>query len=442
MDELLGMTIPRNTQAEMAVIGSLLVDPRCARSVIKELLADDFYSKVNRDAYEVMQTMYAAGEPIDPITVMGKINERGVYDENIEQYLADAMKLTPTAANAAEYARIVKETAALRRIKEKASEAIVSGENSAELANALIKICRDNLSGGSGKMRSMLELMNESADTLFNGAEPKKIDTGFQRLDALLMGLRPGNLVILAARPGVGKSAFAQDIAENVAKKGKKIVIYSMEMKGDELSERWIAKTSGVEMDSILKRKFEESEIKKISDSFEYLSALPISVCDEANVSPDRVRRDMMNMDGVEMVIVDYVGLMEANDRKKGFESRNLELGAISRELKKLAVELDIPILMLCQLNREIDDKQQPGLRHLRDSGELEQNANKVIFLWNIDEDSQTVGVSVAKNRQGRKGIVQMHFDSAHMRFTEMEYDMDLPEAKERRRRRWDNVED
>lgn len=432
MDELLGRQIPHSTSAEQAVIGSILIDPRCVKDVLGELHGEDFYHQTNRDVFETVQAMFSAGKAIDPVTILEEMRDRELVQEETEEYLGQVMRMTPTAANVMEYAAIVKDRAVLRRMKDQTWEVMQNCDNGAEMAAELIKISRDQSQGRTRKLRGMMELMNDSADRIFNGKKEKRLDTGFWRLDALLMGLRPGNLTIIAARPGVGKSAFAQNIAQNVAKGGKPVAIYSLEMSDLELSERWISRTSGVVMDNLIQKQFQAEQIQKITDSMDYLSRLPIYVCDEANVSPDRVRYDMMDTDGIELIVVDYVGLMEADGKKKGFENRNLELGAISRELKKLAVELKVPILMLCQLNREIDNKTRPELRNLRDSGELEQNANKVIFLWNLDEDSDTVGVSVAKNRQGKTGVVQMVFDREHMHFYERDQDIEVPDNRGR----------
>lgn len=433
MDELLGRQTPHSATAEQAVIGSILIDSRCVRKVVTELQSDDFYFQNNRDIFDTVYSMFGEGKAIDPVTILEEMRNNEKIGEETEKYMADVMRMTPTASNVMEYAAIVKERGALRRMKDQAWDVIQNCDSGPEMAAELMKISRNQVQGKTRKLRGMADLMQETADKLFDNKKEKRLDTGFWRLDSLLMGLRPGNLTIIGARPGVGKSAFAQNIAQNVAKGNKPVVIYSLEMSDMELAERWVSRTSGVVMDDLIQKQFEKAQVIKLTDSMSYLSTLPIYVCDESNVSPERVRTDMINMDGVELIIVDYVGLMEADGKKKGgFENRNLELGAISRELKKLAVELKIPILMLCQLNRETDSKTRPELRNLRDSGELEQNANKIIFLWNLDEDSSTVGVSVAKNRQGKTGVVQMVFDREHMHFYERDQDIEVPDNRGR----------
>jgi replicative DNA helicase len=300
-----------------------------------------------------------------------------------------------------------------------------------DLPSELIRIGQDAVRGSLGKRRTMQELVMQLFEG-FSSGPTRRLDTGFQKLDGYLMGMRPGNLVILAARPGVGKSAFAMQIAENVAKAGKKVIVYSMEMKGEELTERLIANHSGVPMDHIIQHEFEKADWQKMTDAANELYKLPIIVNDEANVAPSKVRTEALEIGDAELIVVDYVGLMESDGGKRAKENRNLELGSISRDLKKIAAELEIPVLMLCQLNRDVDEMTMPELRHLRDSGELEQNANKILFLWKIDEEQQTVGVSVAKNRQGKKGIVQMLFDGEHMRFLERYEDIPMPDYKKK----------
>ena len=419
------------SRLEVNVIGALLVEPRLMKDIMGFLSAADFDQKKCAAVYRFAMDKFTKGEPFDPVIAMESV--AGLV-ENPSEFLSYCMNQTGgTWHNGKYHAELLHKAADDIRLYRSVQNALDECE-AAELPATLMRICQDATKGTLGKRRSMQELVAQLFDG-FDAGPSKRLDTGFRRLDGLLMGMRPGNLVILAARPGVGKSAFALDIAENVAKKGKKVLIYSLEMSGDELAERWMAKSSGVPMDHIIQHDFEDSDWKKMGDAANYLYGLPIIVNDEANVSPAKVRAAAVEISDLELIIVDYVGLMESDGGKRAKENRNLELGSISRDLKKLAAELQIPILMLCQLNREIDDETQPELRHLRDSGELEQNANKILFIWNLDKDTQTVGVSVAKNRQGKKGVVQMIFESDYMRFAERQRDIEAPEYKNRRKR-------
>ena len=358
---------------------------------------------------------------------------QGAVDDP-EAYIRSCMEQTGgTWRNGKYHAELLHKAADNIRLYRQVQNALDSLE-AEELPTELIRIGQQAARGNLGKRRSMQELVSQLFDS-FEKGQTKRIDTGFRKLDGLLMGMRPGNLVILAARPGVGKSAFAMQIAENVAKTGKKVIVYSMEMKGEELTERLIANHSGVPMDHIIERNFQDRDYTDMTSAASYLYSLPIIVNDESNVSPSKVRTEALEIGDAELIVVDYVGLMDSDGGKRAKENRNLELGAISRDLKKIATELEIPVLMLCQLNRAVDEDTKPELRHLRDSGELEQNANKIMFLWKLDAETQTVGVSVAKNRQGKTGIVQLNFDGEHMRFLEAIHDLPVPDYKKKRGR-------
>ena len=416
---------------EIQVIGAIMIEPRILRDVMGELNASDFDIKACEAVYSFAVDKFTKGEPVDPVLATESI--AGIV-EKPDQFLADCMTRTVTYANGTLHAKLLHQAAENIRLYHAVSNALMNVE-AEDLPSELIRIGQDAAKGKLGKRRTLQELVNQVFDE-FSSGPTKRVDTGFQKLDGYLMGMRPGNLLILAARPGVGKSAFAMQIAENVARQGKKVLVYSMEMKGEELTERLMANHSGVPMDHIIQHEFDKQDWSGLVDAAGFLNNLPIIINDETNVAPSKVRTEALEIGDAELIIVDYVGLMESDGGKRAKENRNLELGSISRDLKKLAGELDIPILMLCQLNRDVDEMTMPELRHLRDSGELEQNANKILFLWKIDDEQQTVGVSVAKNRQGKKGIVQMLFDGEHMRFLERYEDLPLPDYRKKSWRR------
>ena len=180
-------------------------------------------------------------------------------------------------------------------------------------------------------------------------------------------------------------------------------------------------------MDRLIDKQLSDEDLADLAAASSSLSQLPITICDSPNVTVQKIRAQARTIKGLELIIVDFMTLLQSTQR---YDSRNLEVGAISRQLKILATELRIPIVVLCQLNRTQDETEEPGLMSLRDSGELEQNANKIVFLWKIDRDTSTIGVKVAKNRRGRTGIVQMGFDGSHMRFTELTEDYIRPVKK------------
>ena len=245
--------------------------------------------------------------------------------------------------------------------------------------------------------------------------------------------MRGTNLIVIAARPGVGKSAFALEIARSVALKGHKVLIYSYEMSDSELAERLVARDGGVTMDALdgLNPDADNEMWRKVSRACSHLTPLPISINDDPRTTIAQIRAEVLSTPGVELVIVDFLTLMRTDRR---YDNRNLEVGALSRELKMLAQELRIPVIALSQLNRGKDETERPTLRDLRDSGEIEQNANKVIFLWRSDPDNPTIiCVTVAKNRRGHTGDVVFQFDGNYMSFTETSI---RPERPQQRRRR------
>lgn len=417
---------------EIQIIGSIMIWPKKVMSeVMGEVNASDFDVKACAAVYNYAVEKFTKGEAIDPVLATESL--AGIV-EKPDQFLANCMtSVGGTSVNGGLYARMLHEAAENIRLYTGVSDAM-NNCDAKDLPAELIKIAQEAMRGKLGKRRTLNELLNQYYDSL-NDGPPERTNTGFQKLDSYMMGMRAGNLVILAARPGVGKSAFAMQIAENVAKTGKKVLVYSMEMKGEELTERLLANHSGVPLDTVVQRNFDPEDkqtVSAINKAANELYSLPIIINDEANVAPSKVRTEAIEIGDVGLIVVDYVGLMESDGGKRLKENRNLELGSISRDLKKIAVELDIPILMLCQLNREVGEGEKPEIRNLRDSGELEQNANKIMFLWRISEEQQTVGVYVAKNRQGKTGVVQMIFDGEHMRFLERYEDIPMENKKRR----------
>lgn len=241
-------------------------------------------------------------------------------------------------------------------------------------------------------------------------------------------GFEGGQLIIVGARPGVGKSAFLLDIAESVARAGNETLFVSLEMSASELTERLLARRSMATMDNLIDRDLNDETWTDIAAVSNRLERLPLHFWDKPAVTVSKIRGAAATIHNLRLIVVDYLGLMQADRRA---DSRNLELGQISRDLKNLASELQIPIVAAAQLNRGVNDTERPTLLSLRDSGELEQNGSKVLFLWRVDEFG-TVGVSVAKNRRGRQGVVQMTFDGAHQKFTELSEPYREPEKKRR----------
>ena len=416
------------SELEAALIGAICADQSLVRMAARYLTAEDFSASACGAVFEAALDADGRGKLFDGYiaadVLTGKIDKP-------RDFIAQCLDLAVNKGNAEEYAKIIKRDADERVLRERVSDALAT-EHGETLTEAIAGICAEQIQRRTnGRMKKLSSVMDKTYDGLFE--EPTdRIDTGYGKLDYLLKGLWGGELIIVAARPSVGKSAFALSIAESAARHGKTVQFYSLEMEDTEIGERLLARwTQNVTMNDIIDRDFREDEGKAedAAKAMTYCAGLPIFIDDSANVKPSRVRSQALTQKDLGLIIVDYGGLM-ASDRR--YDKRHLELGAISRDLKNIAKELKVPVVMLAQLNRGVGDDEKPSLRELRDSGELEQNANKCVFLWNTDKELGEIGVFVAKNRKGRTGELLMRFDGDHMRFTELEKRYEPPKRKKR----------
>lgn len=403
-----------NYELEYSVIGAICIDQSVISVLSSILRPEDFESSACAAVFDAAVDADSRGKLFDAViaadTLKGKI-------DNERKFIADCMDLCPSVTSAEYHAQIIRKNADGRTLEKAIRDELAIGGD--DLAERIAAICNDQIKGRPGnRSHTFKQTIIDTYQSLFK-PDGQRVDTGYKILDNYVKGMRGGELVLLAARPGVGKSAMALSIAINVAKTGREVLIFSLEMGYLEIGERAISsKTTVVTMEDIIDRDLREEDAADIAKSITDLGDLPIVINDSPSVKPSFVRSQAVTQKDLGLIIVDYGGLM-IPDRKQ--ESRNLELGSISRDLKTMAMELDVPIIMLAQLNRGKGETEEPNLTELRDSGELEQNANKVIFLWYIDKEDKVVGVKCAKNRRGKTGVVQMIFNGDHMRFTETE---------------------
>lgn len=403
-------------EEEAYVIGSICQDSSLIRTISSIVEPKHFQYDSYRTVYEYALEAESNGKVFDALIAADAL---GGKIDGIRKFIAECIEVVPTTANAEEYARLLRSKSEERELRS-GVEIALSEERGEWLIDRISSMCNKIIQNRLGnRMKRLDEVMEKTYLGLFE--EPKnRVDTGYGRLDYLLKGMWGGELIIIAARPAVGKSAFALSIAENVARAGKAVHFYSLEMEGVEIGERELSRwTKTLTMDGIIDKNITDEILSDdAADAYRKTAPLPVYIDDSPNVSPAKVRLQAFSQKNLGLIIVDYGGLMKS-DRKH--EKRYLEIGAISRDLKNIAKELQVPVIMLNQLNRGVDETEKPSLRELRDSGELEQNANKCIFLWNIDKEEGKVGVSVAKNRKGKRGEVVMFFDGNHMRFSELE---------------------
>lgn len=400
----------------MSLCGAICIDPDTVIPAVADVVTVEDFSDMRCAAlFEAATEAASRGKAVDPVTVVDYIS--GAV-ENPGEFVRECMALAPTLANVEIHARRVHEKGRERHLRTELDKlTMLSGQEGDELAASIAGMCQGFLKTGHSKRTVLLGEALAKVYRSLDEPQTSRIDTGYPRLDSILKGMHGGNLVLVGARPGVGKSAFSGDLAVKVASEGKPVLLFSMEMLADEVAERVLARNTSVPLNVLIDRNPSPDQYRVLSRTIGQMEKLPLHICDDPHVTSGKIRAVSRSIPGLALIIVDFISLMQSD---KKYDSRNLELGAISRDLKTLAAELRIPIVALAQLNRGADDTEKPTQRSIRDSGELEQNANKILFLWNVRPDQNIVGVSVAKNRRGGLGEVHFHFDGNHMRYKEL----------------------
>ena len=440
MDELLGKKIPYSSQAEQAVIGSMLIDPRCIAEVVKKLRADEFYVRANRDVYETILAMFSFGQTVDPVTVIDQMKVRGVYDENVPAYLAEIMRITPTSANVMEYVTIIKDRALLRSVSTVADEinAMVyegsgAAEDVLEAAEAKLHAVRENR--GSGGLREIRHVMQNVFDAMSeaaaSGSRIPGLSTGLPDLDDLILGLNKSELVIIAARPGMGKTSIALNIALNVAMtQHKKVAIFSLEMSREQLVTRLLSRAALVPSQNLFTGRLTDQQWRDVAAAANTLSACDILIDDNSTLTVADMNAQCRTIRGLDLVVIDYLQLMSsAGGRGFSNESRTQAVSDISRMMKVMAKQLGVPVICLSQLNRAAEARQdkRPLLSDLRESGSIEQDADVVIGLYREGynnrecENPNLAEAIVLKNRKGQTGTVNLTWVPEYTSFYSVE---------------------
>ena len=322
MDELLGRKIPYSAPAEQAVIGSMLIDPRCIPAVLEKLKPDEFYVKLNRDIFETMFSMFSYGQTIDPVTVLDRMRSRGVYQESNDAYLAEVMRVTPTAANVMEYAAIVRDRALLRHLGEAADEInnmIYEGSGEAETmleaAERRIYALRQGRSVGgltpvSSIMQNVFDDLSAAAES---GSRIPGIPTGLPDLDRLILGLNDSELIIVAARPGVGKTSIALNMALHAAMyEHKTVAIFSLEMSREQLVMRLLSRAALIPSQNMLTGQLTEQQWRDISDAAQTISQTAILIDDNPVLTVSEMNAQCRRVANLDLVVIDYLQLMQS----------------------------------------------------------------------------------------------------------------------------------
>ncbi len=443
--DLSGINLPVNVDAEQSVLGTVLMDGSAMAEIATMLQPEHFHVGMHKDIYAVMLQMFLSGESIDIVTVLDKVMQQGVFEtgEQAKEYLVRLTTAVPSISSVAKYAGIVSDKYMLRSLIHASKEIIDAANAGGEDANTLVDLAEQKIydirSGSevkglthiSGIVLDRINALNELAATYSETGEPTMtgLSTLYRELDKRIHGLNRSDLIILAARPGMGKTSFAMNIATNVGKKhpDKAIAVFSLEMSKEQIVGRMISSEAALSSDQMRTGKIEPQKWKDVGRAADILSRLNIYIDDTAGVNVASIKSKLRRVKNLGLVIIDYLQLMSSTKNYGG--NRVVEISDITRNLKIMAKELDVPIICLSQLARGPEQRpdKRPLLSDLRESGSIEQDADIVMFLYRnayydkTDPNVNACECIVAKNRHGEPGTVNLGWDGEFTRFTNAE---------------------
>ncbi len=439
-DELLTRQLPQSLEAEQSVLGSILIDSRCVADVIGIVRPEDFYLKQNREIYEAIYSMFNFSQSIDPVTVLEKMREMGVYHDNSRDYIQQLMTITPTAANAVRYANIVKDKALLRGLADASADISKMVETQKGTTSEILEAAEKKIFAiRKGERGDSLEHIGVTLHKVFDrltelsqsdSAIPG-LSTGLRDLDKKINGLNNSDLVLIAGRPAMGKSAFSLNIALNVAKRyNKTVAMFNLEMSREQLAMRLLAIESFVDGQKMATGKLSEDEWSKLSMASVSLSQTDIRIDDNPSVTVADMNAKCRRVENLGLVVIDYLQLMSGSGYGRNSDNRVNVVSEISRSLKIMAKELNVPVICLSQLSRGPESRtdKRPMLSDLRESGAIEQDADAVLFLYRdeyYNENSEDKGIAeciVAKNRHGEVGTVKLQWVPQYQTFADREW--------------------
>lgn len=427
--------MPCSIDAEQSVLGAILIDPECFDDVSQIVKADDFYHETHREIFETMQSFSLQNKPIDVITLVNSLVSGGVYEDDsaARSYVKLLVDIVPGSSNAKDYAKIVHDKSVLRKlilaaeeIEKDAYTEVDQVESVVDVAEQRIfDIAQNNQTRDFIHVRDAIMQTYERLNLLRDAPEDALgVQSGYSDLDKYIVGFGKGDLVIVGARPGVGKTSFCLNLGANIAKKSKKAVcMFSLEMSAEQLVSRLLAAEGMVDSYRMRSGKLENDDWEKIANAASTLSETEIYIDDTTGVNVTAMKGKLRRIKNLGLVIVDYLQLMETEKKRKD-GSRVNEVAEITRGLKIMGKELGVPIIVCSQLSRGTDkEKKRPVLSDLRESGSIEQDADMVIFLsrdyYGEDpEKANLVEVIVAKNRHGETGTVEMSWLGQYTKFS------------------------
>lgn len=437
------VNMPFNLEAEMSVLGSVLVKPECMEDVISHINADSFYLPQHKAIFSTMMLMYTNSKAIDPVIIADALAKEGLYDTaGGRDYLLQLAGSVPSTANVEYYAKIVKEQYYLRALVEISRNIIDEATGGEADASAILDGAEQSIynirqgreKNGPAKVSEIIvnDVYTKLAQITGEDKEKYKgIPSGFGMLDKMLTGLNKGNLILIGARPAMGKTSFALNLAQNITMGArKKCVFFSLEMQKTELAERLLSSQAGVESQKLKTGELTEDEWVRLGNAAGQFNDVELYLDDTSSITVPEIKSRVRRMRNVDCIVIDYLGLIASATRK---ENRVQEVSEITRNLKMLAKDLNIPVICCAQLSRGTEGhgkNHKPQLADLRESGSIEQDADIVLFLYReayysaeVDEDKQDqidankTELIVAKNRHGATGTIELTFDKEFTRF-------------------------
>ena len=445
--DLEGGRLPYSVEAEQAVLGAVIIDPKCLNEIAVQMKTEYFYIPQHREIYSAMSAMYELSQTIDFVSLLEKLKSDGVYDEaGGKAYLTQLVQTVPSAANVLTYVAIIREryyaralmTAAQDIIKDVNENEMDSGRLLDNAEQRIFEIRQGREISGLTHIKSVIE--NETYDRLSKMADPETradyigIPCGIGDLDRMITGLNKSDLIMLGARPGMGKTSFALNIVRNVAMNtGRTVCFFSLEMTRDQLAQRMLSSEAGIKSEKLRTGELDDDEWTRLAQAGDALSKANIYFDETSSITVPEMKAKLRRMKQVDLVVIDYLGLMKS---ARQTENRVQEVSEITRNLKIMAKDLKVPVIACAQLSRGTETKgksHRPALSDLRESGSIEQDADIVLFLYREayydgekadDEDRSDetrAECIVAKNRHGEIGTVDLHWDGQFTRFTSVD---------------------
>ena len=447
--------MPHSLEAEQALLGCIILDPKIQAEVAGFVTEDDFFESSHKIIFSAMSEIINANKTVDVVTLTDVLEKQGnLKNAGDITYITGLTDILPSSANYRAYLSLVKRDGLLRNLIEGAAGIIAECKTSQDEKNSLAlaektvyDIANDADTSEVYKINAVLpDVMTKLDELSKDKSKFHGIKTGYSGIDNILNGFHGSDLMILAARPGLGKTSLAMNIVTNIALSGKSCAVFSLEMSKEQLVQRMLCSVSGVSMEAALKGKMQRAEWLKIAKAKEMLAATRIFIDESSVITPEEILskcRRLKRKFGLDFVMIDYIQLMDSKNRRKD-ENRQQQISDISRNLKILAKELNVPVLALSQLSRAVEsEKRRPQLSDLRESGAIEQDADIVMFIHRPDIGAKEKDVEggkvqpnvaeliIAKHRNGAQGLVKLYFNGKCTKFVNLNEDTGEPEERE-----------